>query len=188
MSFLIFIILSIILIIGFYFGRQKNISIMLNFAKHLEELVKPEDKEYQWIGGIAGFKAKFKKRGFKRIEITFTLLPRHSLLFLPFSYLFFKGDRIFIVIEPINHFKKEWHLLNKKVPEPIKRRKWKIFKKINGFIFLGNDYTHRIEELVKYKEIKHISISKNIFYGYILRRKRTKEIMKHIFNTLEHYL
>lgn len=181
---LVLIVVSLIIIGGFYFGKRRNLSIILDFVKILEETIKPEDKEYTWIGGVAGFKASYRKKGFKKIEITFTLLPRQSILFLPFSYLFFKGDRIFLIIEPLHGFKEEWHLIKGKIPQDIKRKKWELVKKIKSFTFLGKNFPKELLKFIQYKGIKHIAKSNNMLYAFVLRNKDTPYFFTSLFTNL----
>ncbi len=49
--------------------------------------------------GYIGFKAEYKVRDeiVEKIEATLTLLPRHSILYLPISKLTIGGDRLFLV-------------------------------------------------------------------------------------------
>ncbi len=81
---------------GFYWGYKKNTRIMKNTAKMLENYFTPAKKHYTWIGGVVGFEADYFLINGKHVHITLLLLPRHSLLYYPFSYLVHKGDRMLI--------------------------------------------------------------------------------------------
>jgi len=91
------ILLSAIAMYQFFKGRKLNLGIMSRVSKDLEEALKPLDKEYTWLGGYVGFKAKYKLKN-ADVEATLTLLPRHALLYLPISLLVNKADRLYIVV------------------------------------------------------------------------------------------
>ncbi len=91
------LLLSAIAMYQFFRGRKLNLLIMSKVSKDLEENLKPLDKEYTWLGGYVGFKARYKLRN-TEVEATLTLLPRHALLYLPISLLVNKADKLYILV------------------------------------------------------------------------------------------
>ncbi len=68
---------------------------------------------YTWIGGYPGFKAVYDvdEKSIKKVEMTLTLLSRHSLFWLPFSYPVKKGDRLYIVLKPTFKMRADAHIV-----------------------------------------------------------------------------
>ena len=100
--FYILIFISIVLSIGYFVGRKKNRKIAFNAMEALKELIKPEDQTITNIGGVVGYhvEMEFKpSRNIKKLAGTITLLPRHSLLYLPISKIYRKFDRFYMKIE-----------------------------------------------------------------------------------------
>ncbi len=119
---------------GFYWGYKKNLQIMKDTAKLLEEYFTPAKKSYTWIGGVVGFDAQYFLLDGRKIHIRLILLPRHAILYYPFSLLTSKHDKLFfrgkIDISDINEkrvIKKlptgEVVVMMKPVPEEIKKIK-----------------------------------------------------------------
>ena len=80
---------------GFYWGYKKNLSIMKETAKLLEEYFTPARKHYTWIGGVVGFEAQYFLLDGRKIHIKLILLPRHAILYYPISLLLNKSDKLF---------------------------------------------------------------------------------------------
>ncbi len=98
----IFIIISIILMVGYFFGRRKNQAIAASAISALNKALKPEDQKITNIGGVIGYHVEMsfgKKRNIQQVKGTITMLPRHSLLYLPISMIFRRFDRFFITIK-----------------------------------------------------------------------------------------
>jgi len=108
-------VLAAITSIQFYKGRKLNLQLMQHYLRSIEEVVKPEDKEYVWLGGYIGFRAKYKvnRDNIRKFEYTLTLLPRHSLLYFPIALLTSRHDKLFFVIKPFSDIKREAHLIQK---------------------------------------------------------------------------
>ncbi len=99
--FFIFIAVSCILTIGYFWGRRENKGIFLSALNGLVEVVKPDDQTFTTIGGVVGYHANLLIKGkgpISRIDATITLLPRHSWLYIPISKLIMKHDRLFITV------------------------------------------------------------------------------------------
>lgn len=100
---IIFVLLTIGVLISlqFYRGRRENLKLMRDIALELEEAIKPRDQMYTWLGGYVGFRADYKVSSplINRIEATLTLLPRQSVLHFPFSLLFLRHDRLYLLVK-----------------------------------------------------------------------------------------
>ena len=116
--FFLFIGFSVLLTLGYFWGRRSNRRIYQSAFNDLVDIVKPDDKKFTNIGGAIGFHANLfvKKKGtpFSRVDATITLLPRHSWLYLPISKLIRKYDRLFITLYLKKPPSEEAHLIENK--------------------------------------------------------------------------
>ncbi len=96
-------------------GRKVNLALIHRVSEALERAFEPDDKLYTWIGGLVGFHAKyhFESGPVERIEATVTLLPRHSPLFMPISWLLFRSDRLFLTAFLREPLRGEWHVMTR---------------------------------------------------------------------------
>lgn len=101
--------------VQFYRGRRKNLELLKQTTDILEDTLKPVDKEYVLIGLYVGYTAYYTlgKGLAKKAAITVTMLPRQALLYLPFSLLLRRHDRIVFVYELEIPGQKEAHLVRK---------------------------------------------------------------------------
>ncbi|HHY09011.1 MAG TPA: hypothetical protein GX528_00440 [Firmicutes bacterium] len=81
-------------------GRRLNLSLIRALAAELEKALEPLDKEYTWIGGYVGVIGKYKieHSAISAVEATVSLVPRHSLLYLPISLLMGRRDRVYFLL------------------------------------------------------------------------------------------
>jgi hypothetical protein len=116
--FFLFISFSVLLTLGYFYGRRSNRRIYQSAFNDLVDIVKPDDQNFTNIGGAVGFHANLvvKKKGtpFSRVDATITLLPRHSWLYLPISKLIRKYDRLFITLYLKKPPLEEAHLIESK--------------------------------------------------------------------------
>ena len=116
--FFLFIGFSVLLTLGYFWGRRSNRRIYQSAFNDLIGVVKPDDQNFTNIGGAIGFHANLfvKKKGtpFSRVDATITLLPRHSWLYLPISKLIRKYDRLFITLYLKKPPAEEAHLIENK--------------------------------------------------------------------------
>ena len=99
--FYLFIAFTILLTLGYSWGRRGNKRIYLSAFNALVETLRPKDQNFTTIGGQTGYHANLipKKNSFiRRVDATITLLPRQSWLYLPFSLLTFRYDRLFLMM------------------------------------------------------------------------------------------
>ncbi|RLG85703.1 MAG: hypothetical protein DRO18_05420, partial [Thermoprotei archaeon] len=57
---LISIVVALVAVAQFFKGRKINLLLMNYTASKFEEILKPKDKIYQWLGLYVGYKAVFK--------------------------------------------------------------------------------------------------------------------------------
>jgi hypothetical protein len=164
----------------FYKGRKLNLLLMRHYLKEIEDVIKPLDKEYVWLGGYVGYRARYKVscNNVSGVETTLTLLPRQSLLYFPISLLTSRHDKLYLVFR-LKEAKGEVHLIQKGYFRIKPKIENEILAKDNveigdvAFEVLFDDYklVDRLVELVRAlpnpKNIKHISISSNVFYVFM---------------------
>ena len=90
----LFVIFSLILVVSFYWGVKANIKKAKEVAAELEHALSPEDKRYTWLGGVIGFYAEYKVKGFSKVTATLRLIPRHAVLWLPITLIFGRRDTL----------------------------------------------------------------------------------------------
>ena len=100
---------------SYFWGRRKNRWIAGWIAKESEGALKPEDTTYVNIGGTIGYNFIYVLgKPFREAKGTFTLLPRQSLLYYPFSLLFVRHDRYYLQIYLSRRLLGEGHILEKR--------------------------------------------------------------------------
>jgi hypothetical protein len=115
--FFLFVAFSFMLTIVFFWGRRENRRVFLSAFNDLIDVVKPEDQNFTNIGGVVGYHANLalnNKGPFSKVDATITLLPRHSLLYMPISKLIMKFDRLFITMYARAKLPGEGHLIEKR--------------------------------------------------------------------------
>ncbi len=94
--FYLLIAASLFLTLTYSWGRRKNKRIFLSAFNGLLAVVNSKDQQFTNIGGIAGYHANIVPKNntlVRRVDATITLLPRQSLMFMPFSLLVRRFDR-----------------------------------------------------------------------------------------------
>jgi hypothetical protein len=115
--FYLFIAFTAALSIGYFWGRRANKRVFLSAFNALVDIVRPDDQTFTNIGGLVGYHANLliKRKGpIERVDATITLLPRHSLLYLPISKLIMRYDRLFVSIHLKPALPGEAHLIETK--------------------------------------------------------------------------
>ena len=113
--FFLFILGIAMLMLVFSRNRKYNIQTIAAIGKELESALRPNDQTYTWLGGSVGFKAEYQTpKPLRKAEATVTMLSRQSLLFYPISKIMFGHDRLFVVLYPIEKFRREAHLLERR--------------------------------------------------------------------------
>lgn len=143
--FIILILLTFFISISYIYGFRKNYRLIKNVAKRLEEELQPIDKTYTWLGGVVGFSAEYNVVNLSKIKITFSTIPRQSILFLPIAILMGRYDKLELLIP-----------VKKKILNDIN-----IVKKspLNYINIKSNDLTEKI--YLSENSLKFIIYSKN---------------------------
>jgi hypothetical protein len=168
----ILLLLSAIAMYQFFRGRKLNLLIMSKVSKDLEESLKPLDKEYTWLGGYVGFRARYELKS-ATVETTLTLLPRQAFFYFPISLLIRRSDRLYIVVKgrmgmEIN----ELHILGKRV---MLSRSEKKLEAIDGFRFSGErrDAT-KLAGFLDSRALFHLYANKDYLYILVDPKGATK--------------
>jgi len=124
--FFLFVAFSLVLTWGYFRGKRRNRELYVSVFEDLVRIFKPDDQKFTNIGGAIGYHAnlyiKKKKALLSRIDATITMLPRHSLLYLPISKLIRKHDRLFLELYLKNQPPEEGHFLEKEYARFSKTR------------------------------------------------------------------
>jgi hypothetical protein len=108
-------ILGIGATIQYFFGVKKNRWLGKSMSSQAESIFEPKDMEYINIGGAIGFNVAYKLREpWKEAKGTFTLFPRHSLLYMPMSLLIGSSDRYYLNLYADRKLAGEGHIIEKK--------------------------------------------------------------------------
>jgi len=205
--FYLFIAFTILISLGYSWGKRRNKRIYLSAFNDLVSLIKPKDQLFTNIGGLTGYHANLvPKRNdvFRRVDATITLLPRQSWLYMPFSLLIQRFDRLFITFYLLPKKKAKWHLkevhLIEKAYSKFRGPKIKNEDKLTkeefkwdnkNFFLLYND-TKLKESIVKLAQrmntpgsVKHIAVvpqEERIFIFMIPKYRKVYENLKPIIN------
>ncbi len=128
-EFLFFFAITILLILWYSWGRNTNLKRAQITSAILEKTLKPLDQTYTWIGGVIGFYATYKVKGFKAVECTYRMLPRQSFLYYLFVLLTKRSDTIDILFRTGNRGQPEFHVLRSRflgIPEKTDMRYEKV--------------------------------------------------------------
>lgn len=98
---LIISLLVLLITLQYRWGRKLNLKLIRGLSSSMEEAFQPVKAEYTWIGGYVGVVADYKLKtdNYTEAKLTISLLPRHSLFYLPVSLLTGKRDRVQILIK-----------------------------------------------------------------------------------------
>ena len=96
----------------YFIGVKKNRWLASKISKEAEAALGPKTTEYVNIGGAIGHNFVYKLAGtWTEAKGTFTLSPRQSLLYLPFSLLIGVRDRFFVNLFTSKKLSGEAHLV-----------------------------------------------------------------------------
>lgn len=99
-AFYFLIAITITLTMGYTWGRRFNRRVVVNALDPLLQVFKARDQQFTNIGGQTGFHANIvpgNMRSVRRVDVTLTVLPRQSWLYMPFSLLVRKFDRFYMI-------------------------------------------------------------------------------------------
>ncbi|HAK47319.1 MAG TPA: hypothetical protein DCO79_15545 [Spirochaeta sp.] len=117
--FYLFLAVSILLSLGYIWGKRRNTRIHLSAFNAVVDCVKPKDQNFTNIGGLTGYHANLipkKNKVVGRVDLTLTMLPRQSWLYLPFSWISMRFDRLFVTLlfaKKVKPSFQEGHLIEK---------------------------------------------------------------------------
>ncbi len=117
--FYLFIAVSILLSLGYTWGRRRIRRITNTVFKEIAAVLSPKDQTFTNIGGLTGYHANFvphRNKSVKQVDATMTLLPRQSWLWYPFSRMIRRFDRLFLSFHlspKVTGILREGHLIDK---------------------------------------------------------------------------
>lgn len=204
---LLMLILGGITSLQFFKGRKLNTLMMVKYIRDFEENLKPKDKLYTYIGGYIGFKANYdlNVNHVKKVELTLTLLPRHSLLYLPISYLTRKHDRLYIVLRLSEKLGYDAHIIKKHFyfPGPMiddmetfRKEEMILDGKFFYVLYKNKSDLDRLIELTKnsvgFDNLRHICYTRETNVLFLLLKpdldktaKDLKKLVKNLFELLK---
>ncbi|ANF21783.1 hypothetical protein [Thermococcus piezophilus] len=185
-------VLAAISSIQFFKGRKLNLALMQHYLRSIEDVVKPENKEYIWLGGYVGFRAFYKinRDNIRKFEYTLTLLPRQSILYFPIALLTSRHDKLYIIIKPLSQIKHEAHLIQKDYYRMKPKIENEEFLQREIVEIAGKKYEalyekkrdvellkYLVESLSKPHNVKHVSLTPktNVFYIFMKPEPDTTE-------------
>ena len=201
-------IIVILLVIGgiitlqFFQGRKINLLLMKKYVQGFEKNLNIKDKTYVWIGGYAGFRAHYELNdsSVKKLELTLTLLPRQSLLYLPISLITRKHDRLYIVLRSrvkidtdVHIIKKYYYFLGADIDEARELEKGEIVLGENKFLTMYRNLKDldKLMELTKKTfnpdRLRHIGLVKSTNVLFALIKPDPNETPKEIKKLVENF-
>jgi hypothetical protein len=107
------VILGLFTTFGYFRGKKKNAWISGWISTETERILKPKETEYTNFGGTIGYNFLYRLREpLREAKGTFTLLPRHSILYLPISLVISRHDRYYLTIFTHKKLIGEGHIIN----------------------------------------------------------------------------
>lgn len=192
---IVIMVLAGVASIQFFKGRKLNLMLMQHYLKAIEDIIKPKDKDYVWLGGYIGFRAHYKvsEGNIDKFEYTLTLLPRQSIFYMPISKLISRHDKLYIVVRPYSQIKREAHLIQKRyyrIKPKIEEEELlqKDFIEIEGKEYEALFEKRRDVELLreflqgfsKPENVKHVSLTPKTNVFYILMKPELDTIEEDI--------
>ncbi len=118
--FYLFLAVSLLLSLGYIWGKRRNTRIHLSAFNAVVDFLKPKDQTFTNIGGLTGYHANIIpkiNKTVRRVDLTLTMLPRQSWLYLPFSLILTHSDRLYVTLlfgKKVKPSFSEGHLIEKK--------------------------------------------------------------------------
>ena len=181
MFYILLIVFTLLVLAGYSLGRKRNLSIVKFVGNTLEEILKPDDQDYTWLGGSIGFRANYKCKDLEKVEATLTLLPRQSPLYYPVSYLVSGFDRLYVTFFLKSKIKSEGHIINKryfKFRGPRIDNAQKLSEEEqDGFLILYQDQRIRSALLNFFKELNRGGFLKILKHIALVPDRNTRFIL-----------
>jgi len=164
----------------FFQGRRKNLELMREYVRELENSLKPKDKTYTLLGLYSGFKAKLliDDELVKEVEASVGLMPRESLLYYPISFFTLKHDRFYLVFKLNRKPKYAGHIVKKKVLSYSKANfnEFKVKEvSLHGHKYLSDcDQTcfETLKEVIVSPNVLHVALTPKTKVFYIFMKPR----------------
>lgn len=100
--------------VQYFFGVKKNRWLGKTMSIQAENFLNPKETNYVNIGGAIGYNFTYKLRDpWKEMKGTFTLFPRHSLLYMPISMIIGGADRFFLNLYTGRRLTGEGHIIER---------------------------------------------------------------------------
>jgi hypothetical protein len=98
--------------LGYLMGKKRNKAIGAMIGDAAEHVLKPQKTNYVNIGGVLGHNFTYDLDApFTEAKGTFTLLPRHSVFYMPLSLLISRHDRFYLHLFTKNDLLGEGHII-----------------------------------------------------------------------------
>ncbi len=119
---MVLLLLGLVASLQYWRGRRLNLTLIRELSRQMEEALRPKEKNYTWIGGYVGVVAEYtlEDENYSKVKATISLLPHHSLLYLPISLLLGRKDRVYFLIYPKRTLKGKAHVLSGKKSSSLK--------------------------------------------------------------------
>ncbi len=119
---MVLLLLGLVASLQYWRGRRLNLTLIRELSRQMEEALRPKEKNYTWIGGYVGVVAEYtlEDENYSKAKATISLLPHHSLLYLPISLLLGRKDRVYFLIYPKRKLKGRAHVLSGKKSSSLK--------------------------------------------------------------------
>ncbi len=119
---MVLLLLGLVASLQYWRGRRLNLTLIRELSRQMEEALRPKEKNYTWIGGYVGVVAEYtlEDENYSKVKATISLLPHHSLLYLPISLLLGRKDRVYFLIYPKRKLKGRAHVLSGKKSSSLK--------------------------------------------------------------------
>ncbi len=194
---------SLIISIIYYFGYRKNVKIIKSIAIALEDALKPKDKLYTYLGGVLGFSVEYKVDGVKKVLANLRLIPRQSVLYLPFMFITSGKDNLQLLFYTKKPLRCEFHLVRK---SPLNLTKPKIYNRDKlkkepfvlkdtkfDMLYESENYDRKFIQIAKLLPIKYfnhlaITTDNNIIYVQLLFYNIDMETLKESIKQIKEFI
>lgn len=106
------LILGVGATVNYFLGVKKNRWLGKRLSVQSEEVLAPTETNYVNIGGAIGYNFRYQLKGlWNEAKGTFTFVPRHSLLYMPVSFLIRGGDHYYLNIYTDKRLPGEGHII-----------------------------------------------------------------------------
>ena len=188
--------------LGYMSGKKKNKLLGEMIGRRVEEILNPEETEYVNIGGVMGHNFTFTlKAPFTEAKGTFTLLPRHSVLYLPLSLIISRHDRFYLTLFTAADLLGEGNILAEKyfprmrvdIAGIEKLKKTTVSKDGHDFILLFDNphleerLTGLLEGISEVKDLLHFCCygkNRNFFIHLVPRKESLAPLLAGIYRHL----